>query len=522
MIFLKETWPLLIFGAALASIVFHKLRRNAKRLPLPPAPSAAHWLFGHSAFFSLPHRHVLLATQYKPIYGDVISVSTTFEHFVYLNSIDSIIELLEKRAGVTANRPPNRMLREVMGWGEGVALHDHDERHKKMRRVIASALHPAAARSYAAQHMQSTVNFVRNVSVDPGKFKEHAANAIGAFILRLTYGHVVTKDDPLISIIHEALYYFQKGAAQPYWVNSIPVLQHVPSWFPGAGFQKIGKRGRELRNRYASQPFEEVLEQIRQDRLSRVSYTSRLLEEKGGVNASPEDIDLVKWTAAAMYLAGLTTTMHTIVALFFMMALYPEVAQQAQAEIDSVVGRGRLPDFTDRESLPYIEALLQELMRMSPPTPLGFPHTVTEDIEFRGYRIPKDTSISPNIWGIFHDPKYYSSPHTFTPDRYLKPIPDPDPRKYVFGFGRRVCPGLHVANDIAWIMCAGVLALFDIRAGEELNRRVREIGGRESPQLYKLCEGFGAGLPLPFECEITVRDKAAAELLEISSQRQSD
>jgi cytochrome P450 len=54
-----------------------------------------------------------------------------------------------------------------------------------------------------------------------------------------------------------------------------------------------------------------------------------------------------------------------------MMALYPEVAQRAQAEIDSVVGRGRLPDFTDRESLPYVEALLQELMRMSPPTPLG-------------------------------------------------------------------------------------------------------------------------------------------------------
>ncbi|KEP44975.1 cytochrome P450 family protein [Rhizoctonia solani 123E] len=412
------------------------------------------------------------------------------------------------------------MLKEVMGWGEGVALHDHNERHKKMRRVIASALHPVAARSYAAQHRQSTLDFVRNVSISPDKFKEHATNTIGAFILRLTYGHVVTKDDPLISIIHEAVFYFMKGVTQPYWVNTIPILRHVPSWFPGAGFQKIGSRGRELRNRYASEPFEEVFEQIRHNRLPRTSYTSRLLEEKGGVNATPEDIDLVKWTAAAMYVGQSTQTLHVVVVLFFMLALYPEVAQQAQAENDSVVGRERLPDFSDRESLPYVDALVQELMRVSPPAPLGFPHTVTEDIEYRGYRIPKGASISPNIWGILHDPKHYSSPHRFIPARYLKSNPDPDPRKYIFGFGRRVCPGIHVANDSTWIMCAAVLALFDIRAGDELNRRVREIGGRESPELYTLCEGFGAGLPLPFEYRITLRDKAAAEILELDSQQQ--
>ncbi|CEL58893.1 O-methylsterigmatocystin oxidoreductase OS=Aspergillus flavus GN=ordA PE=3 SV=2 [Rhizoctonia solani AG-1 IB] len=446
--------------------------------------------------------------------GDVISVSTTSAHFIYLNSLDTVVELLEKRAGATADRPPNVMVKDLMGWGEGVALHAHDERHKKMRRVIASALHPAAARSYAQQHMENTLAFVRDISISPRMFKQHAANAIGAFILRLTYGHVVTKNDTLISLIHEAVHYFTLGVGKHYLVNDIPLLKYVPSWFPGANFQKLASLGKELRNKYASEPFDKVFEEIRHNRLSRPSYTSRLLEEKGGTNASPEDIDLIKWTAAAMYLAGSTTTLHIVVVLFFMMALYPEVAQRAQAEIDSVVGRGRLPDFTDRESLPYVEALLQELMRMSPPTPLGFPHTVTEDIEFRGYRIPKGASINPNIWMILHDPKHYSSPHTFTPDRYLKPVPDPDPRKYNFGFGRRVCPGLHVANDTAWIMCVGVLTLFDIRAGEELNQRVREIGGRESPRLFELCEGFGAGLPLSFEYKITVRDQAAVELLE--------
>ncbi|CAE6357824.1 unnamed protein product [Rhizoctonia solani] len=515
--FLEEKRILFLLGVTLALVLYRRWRKTKSRLPLPPAPFPSHWAFGHKEFFGLPHRHVLLGTKYRSICGEVIGVSTTFAHHIYLNSLDAVTELLEKRAGVTSDRPPNTMIKDLMGWSQGVALHAHDERHKKMRRVIASALHPAAARSYAQQHMDNTLAFVRNISGSPRMFKEHAKNAIGAFILRMTYGHIVTKDDTFISLIHEAVHYFALGVGKHYWVNDIPLLKYVPSWVPGAGFQKVAARGKELRNQYASEPFDKVLEQIRHNQLSRVSYTSRLLEEKGGGNASPEDIDLIKWTAAAMYLAGSTTTLHIVVVLFFMMALYPEVAQRAQAEIDTVVGRGRLPGFTDRESMPYMEALLQELMRVSPPTPLGFPHAATEDIEFRGYRIPKGASINPNVWAILHDPKHYPSPHTFTPDRYLKSVPDPDPRRFNFGFGRRVCPGLHVANDTAWVMCAAVLASFDIHAGSELSRRVRELGGRESPRLYELYEGFGGGLPLAFEYNITIRDKAAAELLESSA-----
>ncbi|CCO32744.1 O-methylsterigmatocystin oxidoreductase Short=OMST oxidoreductase [Rhizoctonia solani AG-1 IB] len=223
---------------------------------------------------------------------------------------------------------------------------------------------------------------------------------------------------------------------------------------------------------------------MRQNNIEHASYTSKLLQAKGGIDASPEDIDLVKWTAGAMYLAGSSTTTHVIMVFFLMMALYPEVARRAQEEIDTVVGRGRIPDFPDRELLPYVEALLQEVMRISPPSALGLPHTALEDIDFQGYRIPKNTTIHPNIWGMLHDPAYYSSPYEFLPDRYLKSAPDPDPRKYIFGFG------------------------------EDLNKRVEEIGGRESPQTYKLFDGYGASSPLPFKYKITVRDEGAALLLE--------
>ncbi|CUA68275.1 O-methylsterigmatocystin oxidoreductase [Rhizoctonia solani] len=507
---LLESWRVYsVVGVGILALGSYQLRKKKRNLLLPPSPTPPHWLFGDQEFFRLPYRHVLLGTKYRERCGDIISVSTTTAHFVYLNTIDYSTELLEKRAGVTANRPRNVMMEDIMGWSQGVGLRVHDERHKKMRRVIASALHSTAARSYAPQHLSNTHTFLNLIAHSPDKYREHVANAVGSFIIQMTYG---VDEKPLVSLAHETMNYFGLGITSHFWVNDIPILKYVPSWFPGAGFKRLGQRGRQLRNRYVNEPFDQVVAMMRQNQLQNSSYTSNLLESKGGVNASPEDMDLVKWTAAAMYLAGSSTTTHVIFVFFMMIALYPDLAQRAQSEIDSVVGRNRIPDFTDRESLPYVEALLQEVMRISPPASLGLPHTATEDIEFQGYRIPKNTTIHPNIWGMLHDSTYYPSPYTFSPDRYLKSVPDPDPRKYIFGFGRRVCPGLHVANNSAWIMCAGVLSLFDVRSGEDLDRRVKEIGGRDSAQLYKLFGDFGASLP--FEYKITIRDAAAADLLE--------
>lgn len=71
------------------------------------------------------------------------------------------------------------------------------------------------------------------------------------------------------------------------------------------------------------------------------------------------------------------------------MAVSPEIQRRAQAELDRVLGISRLPDFDDRPSLPYIEAIYRELLRFAPPTPLAVPHALTEDDIYKGYFIPK-------------------------------------------------------------------------------------------------------------------------------------
>ena len=177
--------------------------------------------------------------------------------------------------------------------------------------------------------------------------------------------------------------------------------------------------------------------------------------------------------------------MAAIEAFFLGITIHTAEQKIAQAEIDAVVGRDRLPTFADRECLPYCEALCLEIMRRYTLGPLGklifqtpssvhsdefsffvwttgLPHVSREDDVHDGYFIPKGTIVIPNNWYVFlpqaviprmrpltivlrrqffRDPKTYPNPETFAPERFLGPQKQLDPRKYLFGYGRRcVCP----------------------------------------------------------------------------------
>lgn len=86
---------------------------------------------------------------------------------------------------------------------------------------------------------------------------------------------------------------------------------------------------------------------------------------------------------------------------FLLMTLYPHTQTRAQEEIDRVVGKSRLPNVRDKDDLPYIDALLKEVLRWAPPSPLGLPHYLIQDDTYAGFCIPKNTTVLANIWFVF-------------------------------------------------------------------------------------------------------------------------
>jgi cytochrome P450 len=148
------------------------------------------------------------------------------------------------------------------------------------------------------------------------------------------------------------------------------------------------------------------------------------------------------------------------------MIAYPETQVRAQAELDAVVGRDRLPTFADYPHLPYVRAMVKEILRWKTVAPLGLPHRLTEDDWYEGMFIPKGTICIPNIWLMNRDPEVYGeNAAQFDPARHLdangniaSALPSTKDEGHVsYGFGRRECPGRHVANNSLFINMAIIL-----------------------------------------------------------------
>lgn len=139
------------------------------------------------------------------------------------------------------------------------------------------------------------------------------------------------------------------------------------------------------------------------------SFTANALQN-GGV--TDED---VKWASGTMYAAGSDKTGTLLSSFVLAMALYPDVQRKAQAELDKVTQKQRLPTFLDRPDLPYIE----------------------------GHWIPKGSTILPNLWAFSKNADMYPEPEQFIPERFEGEAGKKvlDPTNYAFGFGRRICAG---------------------------------------------------------------------------------
>jgi len=149
----------------------------------------------------------------------------------------------------------------------------------------------------------------------------------------------------------------------------------------------------------------------------------------------------------------------------YAMLLFPEVQARVATEMDEVVGRDRMPTLADLPKLPYLKATWMECLRWRPPLPLSIPHKSTAEDVYNGYRIPKGSIIYSNVAYMLNDPSVWPEPRSFKPERFLNKLaPDQfDPKEVVFGFGRRQCPGQHLAEASVYSFLINLIWAFEIK-----------------------------------------------------------
>ncbi|XP_072016390.1 cytochrome P450 2D1-like [Amphiura filiformis] len=173
------------------------------------------------------------------------------------------------------------------------------------------------------------------------------------------------------------------------------------------------------------------------------------------------------------------------------MLKYPDVQKRVQEEMDSVVGRERLPKLSDKPNLPYTEAVIHETQRFGSIVFIAAPRFTRSEVKFRGYTFPKGTHILSNLYSVTRDPSIFDEPDVFKPERFLdgdgrvKKIPE----QIVFGAGKRVCLGEQLARMELFIFYTHLMHRFSFKKPTDagsLNTQPK-LGGVLTPFPYDIC-----------------------------------
>ncbi|KAF8298243.1 cytochrome P450 [Clavulina sp. PMI_390] len=393
-------------------------------------------------------------------YGDVIYLTAMGQGILVINSSQAMSEILTKNSSIFSGRPHLPMLGDLVGWNQTVTMGVPGKRWQSQRKLLHQFLGAPSIPAYHHMMEELVQEFVRTVAPTSQGFNDEFIFTMAKLTLRMAYGiKIESREDPLAIMAEEAALNFEDGVEfGRYKVDLFPVLRLLPSWFPLAEFHRIAARWRPQLQMAINTPFDRVKKDMAEGK-AEPSFTAKCLES---LPAGTDD-DYIKWTSGAFYVAASRTTMTTISTFLHTMIQHPEVQAKAQAEIDRVTGGDRLPTFADRPNMPYLDCIFKEVMRWHPATPMGVPHATTEEVQYRGWSIPKGTIVYNNGWALSQDPVTYPAPEKFDPERFERNSTTKDPREYAFGFGRRACPGQAFADATVWITMTTLLALVDMR-----------------------------------------------------------
>ncbi|CAA7262652.1 unnamed protein product [Cyclocybe aegerita] len=491
-------WPLGAFVLYAALYAYHSSWIN-----LPPGPKPLP-LIGNVLQIPAENQEEVFE-KWGAEYGDVVYLSTFGQPLVILNSLQAARDLLDKRSSIYSDRPRFVLLSELMGWHSASTHMRYGPRFRKHRRFINQVFNQRAISAFRPLIEKEILVLLDHMLSNPEDFVDHYRRFAAATILKITYGHdILSVDDLFVRLAERAgTLTTESGSAGANIVDFFPAMRHLPTWAPFASF-----KARALETRKAVEDMMEIpYEQVKADLKSGTavpSYTSTLLDSHRDDDGhiSPEDEEDIKGSAGTLFAAAEDTTISSVHTFTLAMVLHPHEFKKAQEEIDLVVGKDRLPSLDDRASLPYLECVLKEVLRWNPMVPLGMPHRLMEDDFYRDFFIPAGSTVLANIYAIMRD---CDQPEVFRPQRYLDDGELPDPFGIVFGFGRRICPGRHLADANYWLIAASLIAAFDI--SKALDR-----DGNDLNTTYEFSRGF-VRHPQPFKCCIKPRSSNLPALI---------
>ncbi len=411
-------------------------------MTFPPGPRGVVEVAGaFRAFTREPAGQMLRLIQ---AYGGTAGFRFGRERIVFLGDTDLIAEVLLDKDGAFIKDRVTRGLSLFLGQG---LLTSEGDLWRRQRRLIAPSLTKKHIATYADAMVRRTREYT--ATLETGQERDVAVDMSHA----------------TLEIVVETLFGTGLGAAHDRVGRAIDsvmtdfqeIIQSwrraFPDWVPFAA------RRRTVRTMKDVDAI--VLEMVRKRRAQSElgdDLLSRLLAARDEVDATRGmDDGQLRDEVMTLFIAGHETTANALAWTLLLLAEHPEVDARLLAEVDRVLA-GRAATAEDVSALSFTDAVLKESMRLYPPAHI-IGREATRDLRLGAWTIPKGTSVLISPWALHHDPRFFSDPEAFRPDRWLDGSTADLPRyAYMpFGGGARICVGNHFAMMEAVLVLATIV-----------------------------------------------------------------
>ncbi|KAH9956358.1 cytochrome P450 [Russula dissimulans] len=446
-------------AGALAAFIFLLFSSRGYRLPPGPPGNVA------GEFTNTPMAVVF--EKWRQKYGRIFSFKLGTRLVVVLNDINATFDLLDKRGEIYSSRPRFVAAHDILSGGKRGLSSPYGEHWRKWRKLQHMGMNGKAALYYREQQTLESSILLRDMLARGSGDDRFLQRFVTSNVLGIAYGRRVSDlEDEMISSHYQSALEFQRACTPgKYIVETWPSLLWLPrplQWFRPAieALEKIRDKDTEIYMAFFNNVKRRNSAGTAKDCMAIYSLSN---------NQGMSDIDIA-YALSAPFSAGVDTTLSTIRWCLVAALCFPKITERLQAELDSVVGRDRMPAFDDERSLPLFAAFIKEVTRWRPVVPVGIAHATSKGDVYDGYDIPRGTTVFGNIDVLVKDPNLFEDPETFDPSRFLFPHQpagnwsgkvDSD-FTLPFGFGRRVCPGMHVALRSTFISVARIFWAFDL------------------------------------------------------------
>ncbi|EXJ76362.1 uncharacterized protein A1O5_00870 [Cladophialophora psammophila CBS 110553] len=430
---------------------------------------------------------------------------------IVCNDAWTISGLLEKRAAIYSSRPQFVVMGDMMNQTkENQVCQIYGDRWRLHRRLTHNVVGSQAVRAHRTFQGNESKVLLRDLMERPDDMVMSIERYSCSTVSIIGWGRRIDRMNDHVALcalgFMEGVNYVIPGL---YLMETIPILAKLPGWLYKLPSLILSNTKHFQRYFYAlAMEGAEAKEE---------NFSTLLLKQHNENNLTLEEIACL---TANLIGGGVDTTTSSTLSFVLAMCVFPGAQKKAQEEINRVVGDHRMPEWSDEASLPYVAALVSEVLRWRSVTILGgIPHSPIQDDDYRGYFIPKETAITGNLWGIHRNPNDYPEPDVFRPERFFNGLERPHPSKKghnAFGWGRRQCSGQPLAEQGLFITIARMLWAFDIRPGLD------EQGNPVKLDIFAYTESENMR-PEPFKARFLPRsEKHAALVLDAARQAREE